>query len=185
MGTLRDEILQAQRTRSDLLKWKLGLLGVIGSVGLGFAGSRTEKHADLVLCALPLVCLYVDLLCRHLNLRMLVISAFMRRTGAIDPADRMVKAYELSAQEARTMSAFALESFALNWSTAAVSLAVLVYGVFGANLGDARIGFITSAVVGGLGTLAAARRFDTLSGRLEPRSKANVAAQADAEPAAG
>jgi hypothetical protein len=36
---LRDEILQTENTRSDLLKWKLGLVGAIGAAGLGFAGS--------------------------------------------------------------------------------------------------------------------------------------------------
>lgn len=69
MQTLREEILQAQRTRSDLLKWKLGLVGVIRSVGLGLAGSRVPTHAELVLCAIPFGCVYVDLLCRHLWLR--------------------------------------------------------------------------------------------------------------------
>jgi hypothetical protein len=78
MQKLRDEVLQAEQVRSDLLKWKLALVGAIGAAGLGFAGSRGPGGADLVLCAVPLVCLYVDLLCHHLSLRILVIGSFLR-----------------------------------------------------------------------------------------------------------
>jgi hypothetical protein len=81
MGTLRQEILNSQQTRSDLLKWKLGLIGAIGAIGLGLAGSRVSNNADLVLCAVPLVCVYVDFLCRHLSLRILVIGRFFETEG--------------------------------------------------------------------------------------------------------
>lgn len=88
VGTLRQEILQSQQTRSDLLKWKLGLVGAIGAVGLGLAGSRVSNHADLVLCAVPLVCIYVDFLCRHLSLRILVIGVFFRTATVPMPPKR-------------------------------------------------------------------------------------------------
>jgi hypothetical protein len=78
MEGLRDEILQSEGVRSDLLKWKLALAGILGAAGLGFSGSEDLRHADLVLCAIPPVCVYVDLLCLHLNLKMLVIGTFLR-----------------------------------------------------------------------------------------------------------
>ncbi len=37
MEKLREEILQAEQTRSDLLKLKLSLVGAIGALGLGFS----------------------------------------------------------------------------------------------------------------------------------------------------
>jgi hypothetical protein len=78
---LREEILNAQKVRSDLLKWKLGLVGTLGAVGLGLAGADTAGHPDLVLCAVPFVSVYVDLLCRHLSLRILVIGKYQQRSG--------------------------------------------------------------------------------------------------------
>src|ERR1022692_3350631 len=174
MGELRQEILQAQQTRSDLLKWKLGLVGAIGAVGLGLAGSRVSSHADLVLCAVPLVCVYVDLLCRHLSLRILVIGTFLW-TPAVDAASEaeasewgVLRAYEEHVQKARELdrrlcprltdrwskhTAFALEDGALTWSTLALSTALLVYGymVQGSNSPDHRLVgavFIIAGLVG-------------------------------------
>jgi hypothetical protein len=80
MEKLRDEILEAEKARSDLLKWKLVLVAAIGTVGLGFG--QSEVGHPIVLIGIPLVCAYVDLLCSHLTLRIHVIGNFMRsRTG--------------------------------------------------------------------------------------------------------
>jgi hypothetical protein len=163
MDSLRTEILQAQNTRSDLLKSKLGLVGVIGAVGLGLAGSKSSAHADLVLCAVPLLCVYVDLLCRHLSLRVLVIGTFMRRQMATPGAARetrdqqVLSAYEHHAHEARSHGAFDLEDWAVTWSTAALSIAVGAYGVLILATGTAEsvaagIAFVISGLVGVLTT---------------------------------
>jgi hypothetical protein len=149
VGELRQEILKAQQARSDLLKWKLGLVGAIGAVGLGLAGSRVSSHADLVLCAVPLVCVYVDLLCHHLSLRILVIGTFLW-TSAVAAASEaeaaewsVLRAYEAHVQKARQLerrlhrrlpnrwsrhTAFALEDGAVTWSTFVLSAALVVYG---------------------------------------------------------
>jgi hypothetical protein len=157
MKTLREEIIQAHSTRSELLKWKLAIVGVIGSVGLGLAGAKTSKHADLVLAALPLVCIYVDLLCMNLNVRMLVIAAWMRERETTDTEDLALKDYEQFAERFRY--AFALEDWAINWSTRVVSAAVGLYGGFGAKYGHAGTGvtvaFVASGTIGLLGSLAA------------------------------
>jgi hypothetical protein len=141
MDKLRDEILQAQNIRSDLLKWKLGLVGAIGAAGLGFAGSAKLQHADLVLCALPPVAVYVDLLALHLTLRMLVIGAYFRTSDA--PEARAYREYEKLARDARNPDrardarergrgggAFRLEDWALSYSTYALCAAVAGYGVY-------------------------------------------------------
>jgi hypothetical protein len=145
---LRDEILQAESTRSDLLKWKLGLVGAIGAAGLGFAGSIELRHADLVLCTLPPVAVYVDLLSLHLTLRIRVIGAFFRTAGAAEtPAFR---GYEDFAHDHR--SAFELEDWALFYSTYALCAAVAGYGVYqlldGSTFG---VPFLLSGAIGAVG----------------------------------
>jgi hypothetical protein len=154
MEKLREEILQSESVRSDLLKWKLALIGGIGAAGLGFAGSNELRHADLVLCVIPPVCVYVDLLCMHLNLKMLVIGTFQSQwrggdsTAGFSAYERFVEqqARRLSKDEriswrpgavlrrglmtrGRDRSAFELEDWALSLSTLALSLALLIYAI--------------------------------------------------------
>jgi hypothetical protein len=159
MEGLRDEILQSEGVRSDLLKWKLALAGALGAAGLGFSGSDDLRHVDLVLCAIPPVCVYVDLLSLHLNLKMLVIGTFLRRLPQGSDADD-IRLYEdfvdrrareldiasprylgwlrlpkparrmLLGKESDRSSAFDLEDWALSWSTVALSVALIAYAGF-------------------------------------------------------
>ncbi len=160
---LRDEIMQAEETRSDLLKWKLGLVGAVGAAGLGFAGSVELRHADLVLCVLPPVALYVDLLTLHLTLRIQVIGAFL--ATAIDQESSVYRDYERFAHrmrhlDARDRSAFALEDWALFYSTYGLAAAVAGYGVF--QLLDRSVfgvPFVLSGVVGVAGALVGGRQY--------------------------
>jgi hypothetical protein len=178
MEKLRDEILLAESTRSDLLKWKLGLVGAIGAAGLGFAGAAELGHADLVLCALPPVTTYVDLLARHLTLRILVIGAFLR--GAAEGAP--YQEYEEFAERARHLerrrSAFDLEDWALQYSSYGLSAAVAGYGVYqlidGSTYG---VPFVVSGVIGAavamLGLVHYRRRVDAVAA-LSPASESGV-----------
>ena len=82
-SAFKKEIVVAEQGRTDLLKWKLILVAVLGSIGLGIdysVPSNPDKIFGpyLVLCLIPLVCVYVDLLCKHLKLRILVISQFFQ-----------------------------------------------------------------------------------------------------------
>jgi len=157
MNTLRSEIMQAHETRSELLKWKLVIVGAIGSVGLGLTGAKTSKHADLVLAAVPLVCIYVDLLCMNLNVRMLVIASWMREVETKEPEQLAMRNYERFVDEVR--DAFALEDWAIDWVTRVLSMAVGLYGLFGAIYGGASAAvstaFIGSGVIGLLSSVAA------------------------------
>jgi hypothetical protein len=150
---LREEILQSESVRSDLLKWKLALAGALGAAGLGFAGSNELRHADLVFCAIPPVCVYVDLLSLHLNLKMLVIGTFTRQLPAGGAEDEIRRYEDFVDSKARQMaisrprlpgwarrmvlgkesarsSAFDLEDWALSLSTIVLSLALVVYAFF-------------------------------------------------------
>src|SRR5215831_8078248 len=98
MSSLRKEIVEAQKVRSEILKWKLILVAALGAVGLGFSNPNTiVPNAYLVLLLIPLVCFYVDLLCRHMSLRIIVIGAFLR-FGSKETEDA---AYESFVSEAK------------------------------------------------------------------------------------
>jgi hypothetical protein len=64
---LRNEVIESQKARTDLFKGKIILVAAIGAAGLGI-GNTTGKNYNL-LCLIPLVCVYVDILCSHMNLR--------------------------------------------------------------------------------------------------------------------
>src|ERR1700736_1282309 len=132
---LRTEIIEAQKARSDLFKWKIILVATLGAVALGLgpppAGSAASRFSnDYLLCIIPFVCLYVDILCSHMNLRMLVIGHYLRlaHLKRKDPNDAE---YEDFAQAARSMkavpwhwaarqkhlSAYSFEDLVQNYST--------------------------------------------------------------------
>ena len=110
---LRTEIIEAQKTRSDLFKWKIILVATLGAAALGFgqkegapagpAALPQQRIAnDYLICIIPFVCLYVDILCSHINLRMLVIGHYLQlaHLNKKTPSDTD---YEDFVQHARTM----------------------------------------------------------------------------------
>ena len=143
MISLRSEILEAEKARYDLLKWKLVLVAGLGAAGFGIGGGKSDVIAqldlDYLICLIPLVCIYVDVLCLHMNLRIMVIARFIRCT---DSGGSGLKDYENFARDAHrmtpqshyandssnnTVSAYALENWALQWSTVVVSSLVILY----------------------------------------------------------
>jgi hypothetical protein len=72
MEILRQEIIEAQKIRAELNKWKLLIVSALTAVGLGLTESRSVPYAELVLCGIPFACAYVDLLHYHQGL---IISA--------------------------------------------------------------------------------------------------------------
>jgi hypothetical protein len=138
MSSLRTEIIEAQKVRSEILKWKLILVAALGAVGLGFSNPNTVvPNAYLVLLLIPLVCFYVDLLCKHMSLRIIVIGDFLRFGSKAEEEDA---AYESFVYEARTMgprknmNAFAFEEWALDGSTVVLSLLVMLVGLASSRL---------------------------------------------------
>jgi hypothetical protein len=153
---LRTEIIEAQKARIDLFKWKIILVAALGAAGLGLGetSSRQGDHMmgrpDFLFCLIPLVCIYVDILCSHLNLRIFVIGRFFlwaQRRG-VTPLNQ--KTYEYFVEQARTMpveknassdagqekntqenklDAFALEDRALHLSSGVTSLLIFSWGV--------------------------------------------------------
>lgn len=126
METLRAEILESQKARSDLLKWKLVVVAALGAAGMGFTGGNSS-YAHVVLCFIPFACVYVDLLCRHLNLQITVIGQFLKSEKPADTGDQYVHLYEKFS--GKFTDAFFLEAWALHWSTITLSVLIIPIGI--------------------------------------------------------
>jgi hypothetical protein len=150
MDSLRKEIVESQKMRVDLMKWKLILIAGIGGVAIGLT-EKLPKDFDsrLLLCLLPIANIYVDLMCRHLTLRILVIGRYLHYCY-LNGIEIDEGHYEIMAMEARTLplkavfnelfdsqnlrqlflpSAFGLEKFAVSWSSIIISSLLIVYAL--------------------------------------------------------
>ncbi|VTR70562.1 Glycoside hydrolase 15-related protein (modular protein) [Desulfosarcina cetonica] len=111
INKLPDEILNAQSAGVDYLKWKLILVAGLGAAALGSGGN---KPFYLLLALIPLVCIYVDLLCAGLSVRMIAIGRFYANVHG--------DSYECFARHNKMV--FRSEDWAQRWSTYAICLAV-------------------------------------------------------------
>jgi hypothetical protein len=116
---LRNEVVESQKARIDLLKWKVILAATLGATGLGI-GDKGHVRDYLVLGLIPLACAYVDVVCAHNSLRIYVIARYLRGV----PADEGAAYEKLCLQNRAT---FRLEDFALVWATLGATLAVIGY----------------------------------------------------------
>jgi len=115
---LRDEIVESQKARTDLIKWKLVLVAAIGAAGLG---STVIVANPVLLVLVPFVCLYVDAVCFHNDLRIFAIAQFLRSSS-----DKETVRYEQYCHLQRPYYTF--EAIALQWATQALSFVILVIG---------------------------------------------------------
>lgn len=175
MSSLRDEIIESEKVRSELLKWKLLIVSALGAAGLGFTKHEGAGGAYLVLLLIPLVCFYVDLLCKHISLRIMVIGTFIR-IDSCEGQGANETAYERFVEKTTSMgekkyNVFALEEWVLRWSTIILSGLVALAGLILPDIkqlegkislmwGEVtmscviRAMFIGSGVIGGVLTLA-------------------------------
>ena len=126
LGLLRTEIIESQKARTDLLKWKIVLISALGAVGFGISKDASGP-LPAVLGFIPIACAYVDLLCVHNDLRILVIGGFLREHLKAKPEDSDIQAYEDICENNRPV--FLLESFALVGTTVLLSslIALMAY----------------------------------------------------------
>ncbi len=118
MDQRESEIVEAGKRLSELARWKLVAIGALGAAGLGFSRDAVP-NADLVLCLLPLVCVYIDAMAYHLLLRTHVIATY-RRTSLATSSPEETR-WERFVAKARRRGAYGLESIFLFLSTLAVS----------------------------------------------------------------
>ena len=120
LPVLRNEIVESEKARLDFLKYKLVAIASLSAIGLGFGDYKLDKiiiPGDYVLCIIPFVCAYIDLLCYHNTLRILVIGCFLKHhddlyEGYIAQLDKKC------AKGARYF--FDMEDLALHWSSVAL-----------------------------------------------------------------
>jgi len=147
--TLRNEIIESQKARTLLLERKLIIVATIGAIGLGTSvnfGDSSSGHRDLkiILCLIPFVCFYVDLLCKHLQMRMLVIGKYFRdifiknqASENINDKITQIGEYEVFCNKLRDNDGrgiFGLEDWAQEGSTVLLSSLLVVYGLVHAGI---------------------------------------------------
>ena len=136
MDSLRQEILEAQKRRAELIKWKLLLVSTLAATGLGLTNSPSVPYVELVLCCIPFVCAYVDSLCYHQGLVLVVIGEFIRaradaRTDAQDITEYekfSLKVRQISYRNGK-ISAYDLERLNLRWSSLIFSASMAIYAI--------------------------------------------------------
>nr|VFK21419.1 MAG: hypothetical protein BECKLPF1236B_GA0070989_12546 [Candidatus Kentron sp. LPFa] len=135
MDNLRSELIESQKARIGFIKWKLLLVSGIGAAGLGFTKSESIPYSNLVLCCIPLVCAYTDLMCRHLSLRNMVIGQYIRTMVDKSGEYKLIINYEKFCHEARsiklesnkTIGVFSLEGKVHKTSSLILSLLIILY----------------------------------------------------------
>ena len=116
--SLRTEIIESQKVQADYLKWKLIAVGGIGTLVFTTAG-----HMMLV-CLVPVLCAYIDLLSLHLMIRIITIGAYLAARG---------NRYERYIFEIRKMSGlnpFVFEVSALHGSSLGFDLIIVGIGFY-------------------------------------------------------
>jgi hypothetical protein len=128
---LRNEIIESQKSRVVLLQYKLIAVASVATLGLGFIehkGECTKLAYDFVLCIIPFVCVYIDLLCYHNTLRILVIARYLRTK--LDPYEVYIRKLQIEGKTNRPEYLFGMEDFALLWSSIFLSTLLIIYGLY-------------------------------------------------------
>lgn len=144
---LRAEIVETQKTGADFIKWKLIASAAVASlaIGVGQHGDDRDPDLRLLICLIPLICAYADLMSTDLAIRILSIAAFMRTKGDL---------YEKWVQDRRGegwKNPFGLAPLAVHGSSVAMNLLIVGMVLFGPSheWPDFHAGlYVTSAVAG-------------------------------------
>ena len=122
---LRQEIVESQKSQAELLKWKLIATAAVAGAGLGIqVPAAAKSDARLLICLIPLICAYVDLLSLHIVVRIIVIAAFLRERG--DEYEAFVHSIR-----DKKRNPFRFELMALHGSSGVISAIIFVFGVVG------------------------------------------------------
>lgn len=136
MDILRQELIETQKVRSELIKWKLLLVSALGATGLGFAKSGVKINSEVLLCGIPLVCAYVDIQYANLSLRIMGIATFFREIapragcmqGLIEYEKFVAFAREKTRESYEKLGRHSPQSWLIRASSIIFSGAVTVYG---------------------------------------------------------
>jgi len=166
---LRAEIIEAHKSGADFLKWKLIAVAAVSSVAIGFltpgnhGGPTTEW--GLIVCLIPFICAYADMVGLDLTVRTMLIAGFLRLCN--DPYE--IHVANLRGRRNNPFHAATAASF-----TASIAISVLIIGggLFGVNREwnplyvDA---FIAAGGVGVIATLCLWRAYFARIAQITPR----------------
>jgi hypothetical protein len=174
-ASLRNEIVESQKTQADLLKWKLIAIAAVSSISLGFTGADTGgKKADpfvlkLLLCTIPLICAYIDFLSLHVMIRIVTLGTYLKNIGSDYEAF-------VSLTRQRGVNPFIFETVALHGSSVVFNLLLIILGACLPKEWPTRE-YLFSGILGTLSTLGAwilyhrrAERVRNLGGRVAVRT---------------
>jgi len=122
---LRDEIIESQKTVADFVKWKLISVAAVAAVALGFRSTTpTPDSAKLLMCLVPLICIYIDLNSMHIMMRVLTIGIYLKTS--CNPYEHFV--FQLRDELKRT-NPFTFELMALYGSSLLINFIILLLGL--------------------------------------------------------
>lgn len=132
IAPLRTEIVESEKARIDFLKYKLLAVAALGAIGLGL-GSINNNTSSVsfehiyILGIIPLVSLYVDLLCYHNTLRILIIGKYFSKMDC--PYEHFLLEIGQRLRKRKGIGYFfELEDWVLEGSTWLLSLCILSLG---------------------------------------------------------
>lgn len=86
LAALRNEIVEAEKIEAEYIKWKLIAVSSVASISLGFgtgsSATASPYKLELLLCAIPLICAYIDFASINVVLRIATIGAYFRKIGS-------------------------------------------------------------------------------------------------------
>ena len=152
INPLRSEIVESEKARMDFLKYKLLAVAALGSIGLGLnvkTSAASSFDYIYILGIIPFVCLYVDLLCHHNTMRILVIGQYFINNGC--PYENYICRAGKALPKQNADYFFELEDWALEGSTWIISSFVLIVGIvlsFRYDCNYEMLALITSGLIG-------------------------------------
>ncbi len=162
MEILRQELIETQKARSELIKWKLLLVSALGATGLGFSKNDSNNilNAEVLLCCIPFVCAYVDAQLENLSLRIMGIAIFFRQTGSsigiekcyIKYEEYMAFAREMLLKTHHRLGRHSPQSWLIRSSSIVFSLFLIIYSItsFIIHGNQSRIWLTISMIVSGI-----------------------------------
>jgi len=155
-----EELLQAQKARNDFMKWKLIIISAVGSTGLGFIKPDGSSNLYLIIILIPLICLYVDLLCRNLSIRSMKINVFASNFSNNEESSFDIQ-YHRFYQDMRKGMGSSLESIALIWSTLIINFIVTFIGLIVPSDNWIKTLFVVSGILTLILSLGVQKIYDT------------------------
>lgn len=128
LSLLRNEIVESEKARIELLRYKLIAVASLAALGLGFHIQRDNAKIafDYVLCIIPFVCAYIDLLCYHNTIRILVIACFLKHNN--DPYEGYIAQLDES-NKVGVRQFFDIEDLVLFGSSIFLSFLLAIYSI--------------------------------------------------------